>query len=202
MRLFVASFLEPACCKQALTFQTANLADRYKMVPEDKLHLTFAFIGDLSIDKLEDLQNDLVQALDDLHLQKPLEIIFDKVEAWPDWQGPRVIVALPADTLALEGAGAPILMAGEASRAVAARYGSNQKRDHRLESFKPHITLMRLKPKSSLKPQDLNGTKGFILHHRINRLYLVESDIRSADQAKGNYKILKTVWQPKDQDRA
>ena len=202
MRLFVASFLEPACCEQALAFQQANLAQAYKMVPRKKLHLTFAFIGDVPNHKLDDLQNDLAQSLHDLHLQKPLEIIFDRVEAWPDWQAPRVIVAVPAKTFALVAAGAPIMRAGEVSRAVAARYGSNQKQDHRLESFKPHITLIRLKAKCSLMPKDLKGIDGLILTHRITKICLVESDIRSHDQAKGNYKIIASVWQPKGQDRA
>lgn len=204
MRLFVASFLEPACVEQALAFQAANQGDRYKMVPPDKLHLTFAFIGDVSSTRADDLYKDLVRSFSDLDLQDPLEMVFDEVQIWPDHQSPRVIVAVPSNLSDQDTAANQMLKAGEASRAVAAIYGSNQKQDHRLESFKPHITLMRLKTSDRLPPDALkySESKALDLKHRITKICLVESDIRSADQAKGNYKIVSIIWSSTSQDKA
>lgn len=135
-RLFIGSFLAGRERERISSLSPEPLihAWRIKVKPlkPEKLHLTWLFLGDLNAAQ-EQLAVEILQdkiALDSTAINQ----VYDKLEIFPSARKPRLLALTPS---AVE-PGVP-----ELSRRIRKELGKLCQKDEG-ESFRPHITVMRL----------------------------------------------------------
>lgn len=199
-RLFVGTFIEESHRKLLSDVKEANrdLDARWerklRWVNADKLHLTWFFIGDVPREKMPEVEEKLGAAIE--RAKKSLAsgsgsglasflIEFESPELWPNPKKARQLV-LRAKYVPSFAA----LLADEVMRALDSFAAKDAKR---YETFKPHITLLRLEApgtKTVCRP-DSQDVK--VLPERlpikldVRHVSLIESDFGRAN----NYVSLK-----------
>ena len=125
MRAFVAVDLPPSMVR-VLTHAQSHLRTG-RIVPEENLHLTLSFLGDVGEEALEEL-HDALEAL------RPgvLEISITGLDIFGDRTAPRLVCALIDDTPALSDLHKQVTRAARAAGIPLER-----------RRFRPHVTLAR-----------------------------------------------------------
>ncbi len=134
-RLFVALLLndELRCRLEAYQRRLKRLsgADGLRWVSPDRIHLTLRFLGDVSNDLIEPLQEALSEALRNA---SALDLVVDGIGAFPNERRPRVLwVGLRGD---LQGLGKIHAAVAQACATVLGQADA--------EDFHPHLTLARV----------------------------------------------------------
>jgi len=142
-----------------------------RWVAAQNIHLTVKFLGDVSINNIEVL-NELLQA--EAASQKPLVISVGGLGAFPKVRSPRVIwvgVEAPQELVALQ--------RGIDAQTARIGYAPDQR------EFSPHLTLGRVSrnatPQEVRKIGDVLNSKkiGFLGVARIREVHLYRSDLRT-----------------------
>lgn len=125
MRAFVAIDLPPRTIR-TLTHAQSHLRTG-RIVPEENLHLTLAFLGDVGDEALEDLHG----ALEGLR-PGGIEIGITGIDLFGDRTAPRLVCALVDDSPALRDLQKQVAQAARAAGIPLER-----------RRFRPHVTLAR-----------------------------------------------------------
>jgi 2'-5' RNA ligase len=152
MRLFLGTYLNAECRERLRIFQTNNTTSasssktlepvKVRWVPEDKLHMTWNFLGHVNEGMLPHLLESVELALDAFRLQPgagtPLPLVsFEQPTIWPRPGSPRLIVVQPRHT------NDAFDRLGQLLRAHMDKFVEKDRGEH-YETFKPHVTLARL----------------------------------------------------------
>lgn len=149
MRVFLAIPI------QDLSHITPKIDPSLKAVKE--FHLTLKFFGDV-----ESIQP-IVERLEGLKV-KPFTITLEKIDVFANWNSIRV-VHIPVASKELE----------RLHQQITKRLGEIHEQEF---SFKPHITLARVK--KPLSPQVIESLKKFTFEPMtqiVDRLYLIKSEL-------------------------
>jgi len=207
VRLFVGSFLKEdeatrveQFCKSNATRLGALTNSHLRFVPGANLHVTWVFIGEVEENKIPAI-NKILQA--EVSFLKSgagaaikagidhnfsasalgetfcLDVDYDYLEAWPDTQAGRVLVATPTTVPD------PVLRIGMALRNAMKNLGQADGNEPRNKLFRPHITLARLNPPGKLIDGKLIKTLSQVLpvRQRIDSLDLIQSSLGQKNSA-------------------
>ncbi len=147
-RLFIGTYLEKeaqdSCGALPLlnNHLTRSWHTRLKWVRQDKLHLTWIFLGDVESNQMPQLSQTLQTMInasrgDSLNLP-PQALAYDCLEIWYSHGTPRNIVLTPNE------ASADILDFVQSVRNQLHMFASDDVREQAVVPWKPHITLIRL----------------------------------------------------------
>src|SRR5215469_10562043 len=146
MRLFVALQPPPAALAEleAAVAPLRSQWPRLRWAGQDRWHVTLAFLGDVSEDRL----GELIARLERAGARRPAMIAFiGRGGAFPSARRARVLCAhIEGDKQALDG-----LSALAASVAAAARRAGAPPRDEG-RRYRPHLTLARCREPADLSP--------------------------------------------------
>ena len=184
-RLFVGTFL-PEADKQrlgALKEHGERLGAEWKrklrFVREDKLHLTWLFLGyveEQSIDEIKQRLGVLVKG------QGPFHLDYTKGVFWPNARFPGMLVLVP-DAVPPAVAEFAALVKKELKEFL-------QKDEHR--GYRPHITLIRMDSGPRMRmdiPEWFPLSERLPIHHSIKQVDLIESHM---GHGKDSYESLQS----------
>lgn len=152
-----------------------EIASSVKWEPENKLHLTLFFIGEIK----NDIYNFLLKSLSEISIPKDITFRFSGVTAFPNLRNPRVIVAgFKNDDGKADYLYAEVVKVMEEFKITAER------------GFKPHITLGRVKKPIKINPEVINeiNTAKKDYNFTANGIELIQSKLTSQGSF---YKVLK-----------
>ena len=208
VRLFVGSFLQT---DEALrieqleeNFAAINAVLRY--VSAAKLHITWAFIGEVQNDQVEAVKAVLGASIGALKDWQGQNLKYDTLEVWPSPENARVLVATPSVVQpSIKDLGETVRQAIKKFRAHCLAQSTTMpgqtidSEDLRQYDFRPHLTLARFKKEiniGSMQSQEFNqgdllATMGTALpvHQTINDLHLVNSH---SGLTANEYQIIKS----------
>lgn len=146
-RVFIGTFLEDKSSFQNYDKFTQDLEtlwnQQIRWVAVNNLHMTWKFLGDITSSRIDRTLNELNTCLKTL---KPMKVVFDPVNVWPNNKSPRQLVWLGKD---VEN---NIIENFKIFDKALVKIGFPAEK----RSFKPHITLGRFKTKYKLS-QPLNN---------------------------------------------
>jgi RNA 2',3'-cyclic 3'-phosphodiesterase len=179
IRVFVAVELPEELRERlgALRSQVAAVAEAAKWVGPDLLHVTLRFLGEIPVERLTAVEKATCAAAQEF---EAVELYLDRTGTFPHERNPRVLwVGMQGD------AGHASLLRLQAAveyRLDVFGFGREQK------PFSPHITIARLRERSSAEERRALGTawKGISsrlsnFHHSfpVNNVTVMRSDLRS-----------------------
>lgn len=179
-RLFVGTFVEESHRKRLADFKEANrdLESRWqrklRWVHSEKLHMTWYFIGDVEAESVREVEQDLESAL---HRSPPprFALRFDTLELWPNARKCRQLV------LCTKKFSPGVSAVAEQITRACLKYARPDAKHY--DTFKPHVTLLRLdapRSRSAERPdlshlKDLLSSDPFVLD--VSCVSLIESDL-------------------------
>jgi 2'-5' RNA ligase len=174
IRAFIAIDLLPDvqdCLEQVSSQLKEQLGEKsVRWAPVQNIHLTLKFLGDVSINNLDVLQEILTG---EAALHKPMEISIGRLGAFPKIRRPRVIwvgVEAPSELM--------VLQRSIEARTTRVGYPPDER------AFSPHLTLGRVSRTAS--PGDVRqigevlsaSPIGFLGVSRIQAVHLFKSDLQ------------------------
>jgi len=107
-----------------------------KFTAPENLHMTWAFIGDVPQESVEDLQLQLHSQMRQIQEMKlPPVLVFDSVEIWPEEMNPTLFVLTPTETHPA------VLNCAQSIHRLVGPFMSSPE----ILPFRAHVTLARLK---------------------------------------------------------
>lgn len=190
-RLFVGTFLsEEGAGKLArLASANANLDrlwnTKVRWVGENKLHITWLFLGEINSEIMPDLQSalgDAVQALKAKGSCENLILRYDRIELWPTERKAKLAVITPATVPD------QIEVIASSIKASLKKFVPADQQMHEHKSFKPHLTAFRFSRDFNRAKHSLGATSIrtadiaipddiFPIEHPIAEIALIESDM-------------------------
>jgi RNA 2',3'-cyclic 3'-phosphodiesterase len=162
IRTFIAIEL-PEKVKTALTSIQRDLKEPgqnfIKWVSPDSIHLTLKFLGNVNIDKVDEIKIAIEEAR---HRQKPFTIQISEVGAFPNMKNPRVLWVGIAGNI-----GELIELQKRLDDKLEAVGFTKEKR-----AFSPHLTLARVAEGAT--PQEVAGFSRKLQNYRPNEKMEVE----------------------------
>jgi len=174
IRAFIAIELPPKvqdCLEQVATQLKDQIGEKIvRWVPVENIHLTLKFLGDVSVNNLDVLQ-EIINA--EAASQKKMEISIGRLGAFPKIRRPRVIwigIESPPELMALQ--------RNIESRTTKVGYPPDER------EFSPHLTLGRVSRTAS--PSDVRkigevlsaSSVGFLGVARVRAVHLYKSDLQ------------------------
>ncbi|WP_347158126.1 RNA 2',3'-cyclic phosphodiesterase [Pontibacter chitinilyticus] len=135
IRLFAAAMIPPAVKAQLLALQQSFQHPNIRFMPEQNLHLTLYFIGNVPLAQLPSIQEHIGQVVQQ---QRPFTLTLNCLETGPNSKAPRLVWARFQRNEAFE------LLSHQLAEALAPEPVKQQKAI-------PHITMARFR-KDTLKP--------------------------------------------------
>lgn len=171
LRLFIGSFVEPDTMTQIIRWReqqqvwAENCGAKVRWVSDEQLHMTWRFLGDTPAPEVPGLQQSLSGALGPC---KEFELTFRELAVWPHAKKPQVLVWLANLTPDCQHVADTIQSA------------CGVKAEH---TFRPHITLARLKPHAMFRrgAMDISGLTALSpTCWQVQDLHLIESILKPA----------------------
>ena len=188
-RLFIGSFLtgpEQIRLSNFLARLVPFWPDRVRLQPAEKLHITWLFLGDVAEEKVQEIKDRLIALAPQLQGEE-ISCLYQKVECWPDQANARVVVLTPEDSPQTR----RILALGEMLRESLAGYCQKQTE----YIFRPHLTIIRLKPHSDLGDNFWQAIKKYDqiapVKHNISKIELVQSHLGQGSSYQSCFAIEK-----------
>lgn len=166
-RLFVGTFLADSDQAKLAKLKGANLyiskgwGRKVRFIDQEKLHLTWAFIGEVDHSKLELIAREVETAIGKLAEEvdgvglvpryQSLEIDYDRIELWPNSRRARLGVLAAAE------APDKVLQLGLILEGALDKYKPEAERNKRPRDFRPHITVFRVDQPRRNTPQGGRG---------------------------------------------
>jgi len=138
VRTFIAVELAPFVKDRLLVFQEKlrGSGAKVKWVRKNNLHLTIKFLGDMDLEKANDISNEIIASVEDI---EPFALSVRGAGSFPKGEGPpRVVWA------GLDGDMARLEKIYESLNERLSRFGI----PHEKRRFSPHITIGRVKSSS------------------------------------------------------
>lgn len=161
-KIFIATFFEDDTqnlCKLLEKVATQNI--HLRIVPIEKIHITWKFIGDIPINENEKIFN-AIKGHSSIIKNGILK--FDKLEIWPNLRNPKLLVLTPS----------------KYSRKFVEYFNEieenlyiNLNINKDIREFKPHITIARFKQKKDAKR--LKNIDCQTIKLEINKINVVKS---------------------------
>ncbi len=205
-RLFVGTFLgdQEIAAVNSLEKANPNLSDQWniraRFVPNEKLHLTWLFLGNVERSKIPAIERDLQTAIDEWKISSKVEsliIRYDRLQVWPTLNSPRVLVLEATEDIKL------IRALNKSISMHLQAFCQSKDEVERFDVFRPHITVCRFSAQKGPKLENNRELSGFKIPEKIlpiiqkiGSLSLIESDLNSEsieqhDLKKGAYQIIK-----------
>lgn len=161
-RLFIGSFLEDPEAKRISAIIKARASQissgflsgqpiefKIRALPEEKLHLTWLFLGEVNNSKVDELTRQFASTLTQLKhkLSCPaFELSYDHLSLWPSEDKARVVVLRPS---------APPPEVSLVESEIRATLSSFQENEEVYPQFNPHLTIFRVSPAADLRSVEL-----------------------------------------------
>ncbi|MBX3076008.1 RNA 2',3'-cyclic phosphodiesterase [Candidatus Obscuribacterales bacterium] len=181
-RLFVGTFLSDDGIERLAKLSADNRTlgetwnAKIRWTKGDKLHITWVFLGDVDSEAIPDVISALKLAISSFTLkQKPLTLLYDRIELWPNEKQARLAVLTPSSTPA------DVFTLDDAVKRAVGKFISPSQKQHEFKNFRPHLTLLRFadgqRRRSPIpKTTDIEIADSLMpLEHKINDLHLIES---------------------------
>lgn len=202
-RLFVGTFLgdQEIAAVNSLEKANPNLSDQWniraRFVPNEKLHLTWLFLGNVECSKIPAIENCLQKSINEWKESSNIDVLniqFDQLQVWPSLDSPRVLILEATRDLKL------VRALNTSISHHLQSFCQSKDEVERFDIFRPHITVCRfsankgprLKSKRELESFKIPVNELPILQ-RISSVTLIESDLNSQsiehhNLPKGSYR--------------
>lgn len=139
---------------------------KIRWVDSSNLHMTWKFLGDITLSRVSRVVNELNSSLNEL---KPMQLFFNSLELWPKNNSPRQIVFTASD---LED---NIIK----NYKILDKSLGNVGFDLEKRPFKPHITLGRFKIKEKLSESIILSPENLLesVNLKISNIAIIKSNL-------------------------
>jgi 2'-5' RNA ligase len=204
-RLFVGTFLSDQEIATINSIKNANLdlsAEwniRARFVLNEKLHMTWLFLGNVERSEIPKVENALQTAILEWKTAEGgnhLEVQYDQTQVWPSLDAPRVLVLEATKNLK------SIRALNKSINNHLQAFCQSKNEVERYDVFRPHLTICRFSPNKGANKKNNRSMSEFNLPEnalpfvqRVSSVTLIESDLDSQavenlNLPKGSYRIL------------
>lgn len=204
-RLFVGTFLSDQEIATINSIKGANLDlsakwnIRARFVLNEKLHLTWLFLGNVERSKIPQVEKELQNAISEWKAAEGashIEVHYDQTQVWPSLDAPRVLVLEATKNLK------SIRALNKSINNHLQAFCQSKDEVERYDVFRPHLTICRFSPNKETSKKNNRNMSEFNLPEnalpfvqRVSSVTLIESDLDSQavenfNLPKGSYRIL------------
>lgn len=207
-RLFVGTFLGEKEIAAISSFEKANpnLSElwniRARFVPNEKLHLTWLFLGTVEREKISAVETCLQTAIDEWKKTSGIGVLniqFDQLHVWPSLDSPRVLIIEATRDLKL------VRALNTSISQHLQSFCQSKDEVERFDIFRPHITVCRFSPTKGPRIKSKRELESFQIpeselpiSQQVSSVTLIESDldsqsIKDHNLPKGSYREIKRI---------